>query len=209
MTRRSPRTPAAWPCPTTTRDHRVRGRAGSQAVRQPDEVHPLRPAPAWSRSSSRSWVRASSTSRPASSFTSAQVLWIHFLVMRPRDRAGLRPGNAGPDAPAPAPARRIDPDQWDVRTFGLAGLHGGGQSAADRAGLHHYHSVQIGSSMGVTAFALMLIAAAYHCRSETGTILTTDTFNSRNLNLTAMAEILEPSCSPSGAFSASCSEQRS
>ena len=34
-------------------------------------------------------------------FTPGQVLWIHFLVERAlRDRAGLRPGDAGPDGPA-------------------------------------------------------------------------------------------------------------
>jgi Ca2+-transporting ATPase len=76
-------------------------------------------------------------------------------------------------------------------TCGLVGLY---MAVANllliELGLHHYHSVQIGSSMGLTAFALMLVASAYHCRSERGTILTTDTFNSRNLNLTALAEMI-------------------
>ena len=36
----------------------------------------------------------------------------------------------------------------------------------------------------------MLVVAAFDCRSETGTVFTTDTFNSRNLNLTAIAEIV-------------------
>ena len=53
---------------------------------------------------------------------------------------------------------------------------------------HHYGSVQIGISVGFTAFALMMVAAAYECRSETGTILAGDTFNSRRMNLIAGAE---------------------
>jgi len=52
---------------------------------------------------------------------------------------------------------------------------------------HHYDSVQIGISVGFTAFALMMVAAAYECRSETGTILAGDTFNSRRMNLIAGA----------------------
>jgi Ca2+-transporting ATPase len=35
----------------------------------------------------------------------------------------------------------------------------------------------------------MLVVAAYHCRSETGTIFTSDTFDSRQLNWTALVEI--------------------
>jgi Ca2+-transporting ATPase len=35
----------------------------------------------------------------------------------------------------------------------------------------------------------MLVVAAYHSRSEIGTIFTSDTFNSRQLNWTALAEI--------------------
>jgi P-type Ca2+ transporter type 2C len=56
-------------------------------------------------------------------------------------------------------------------------------------GKNHYGSVATGSSIGLTAFALMLIVAAYHSRSETGTLLTTETFNSSNLNWTALAEL--------------------
>jgi Ca2+-transporting ATPase len=36
----------------------------------------------------------------------------------------------------------------------------------------------------------MLIAAAFECRSETGTILTGDTFNSRRMNLIAAIEVV-------------------
>ncbi len=125
-------------------------------------------------------------------FTSAQVLWIHFLVNAPFGIAlGFDQETPGLMRLRPRPRGESILTNGMFVTCGLVGLY---MAVANllliELGLHHYHSVKIGSSMGVTAFALMLIAAAYHCRSETGTILTTDTFNSRNLNLTAMAEIV-------------------
>jgi Ca2+-transporting ATPase len=36
----------------------------------------------------------------------------------------------------------------------------------------------------------MLVVAAFESRSETATVFSTDTFNSRNLNITALAEII-------------------
>jgi Ca2+-transporting ATPase len=55
-------------------------------------------------------------------------------------------------------------------------------------GIHHYGSVELGISIAFTAFALMLVVAAYECRSETASVLTTDTFNSRRMNWIAAAE---------------------
>ena len=57
-------------------------------------------------------------------------------------------------------------------------------------GIHHYSSVRIGNSIAFTAFALMLVAAAFECRSETRTILTIDTFNSRRMNTIAAVEVI-------------------
>jgi Ca2+-transporting ATPase len=57
-------------------------------------------------------------------------------------------------------------------------------------GDRHYGSVQVGISVAFTAFALMMVAAAYECRSETGSVLTTETFNSRRMNLIAGVEAL-------------------
>ena len=44
--------------------------------------------------------------------------------------------------------------------------------------------------MGVTAFSLLLIAAAFQARSVTATTLTTETFDNRHLNWTALAELV-------------------
>jgi Ca2+-transporting ATPase len=57
-------------------------------------------------------------------------------------------------------------------------------------GIHHYSSVAVGNSMAFTAFALMLVGAAFECRSETAGILTTDTFNSRRMNMIAAIEVV-------------------
>ena len=125
-------------------------------------------------------------------FTSAQVLWIHFLVNAPFGIAlGFDQETPGLMRQRPRPRGQSILTNGMFVTCGLVGLY---MAVANllliELGLHHYHSVQIGSSMGVTAFALMLIGGAYHCRSENGSILTTDTFNSRNLNLTAAVEFV-------------------
>ena len=56
-------------------------------------------------------------------------------------------------------------------------------------GTDHFHSVAVGKSMGLTAFSLLLIAAAFQARSVTATALTTETFDNRNLNWTALIEV--------------------
>jgi Ca2+-transporting ATPase len=54
----------------------------------------------------------------------------------------------------------------------------------------HYDSVGVGTSMGVTAFSLILIAAAYQARSVTDTALSSETFDNRSLNWTALVELV-------------------
>jgi Ca2+-transporting ATPase len=56
-------------------------------------------------------------------------------------------------------------------------------------GIHHYHSVVIGSSIGLSAFGLMLVVAAYQSRSVSRSILTGETFDNVQMNWTALAEI--------------------
>ncbi len=57
-------------------------------------------------------------------------------------------------------------------------------------GTNHYDSLAIGASMGVTAFSLLIIVAAFQARSVTATAFTVDTFDNRNLNWTAVAELV-------------------
>jgi Ca2+-transporting ATPase len=56
-------------------------------------------------------------------------------------------------------------------------------------GQHHWHSAAVGSSIGLTAFALMLIVAAFECRSPWHTALRSDTFDNPKMNWTAAAEL--------------------
>ena len=44
--------------------------------------------------------------------------------------------------------------------------------------------------MAFTSFSLCLIVAALECRSETGTVLTTATFDSKQMNWTLLAEFV-------------------
>jgi len=57
-------------------------------------------------------------------------------------------------------------------------------------GTNHYGSLAIGSSMGLTAFSLFIIVAAFQARSVTASALAVETFDNRNLNWTAAAQLV-------------------
>jgi Ca2+-transporting ATPase len=57
-------------------------------------------------------------------------------------------------------------------------------------GQHLFGSVPVGQSIAFTAFALCLIVAAVECRSETGTVLTTATFDSKQMNWAMLGEFV-------------------
>jgi Ca2+-transporting ATPase len=50
--------------------------------------------------------------------------------------------------------------------------------------------VHTGQSIAFTSFALCLIVAAVECRSETGTVLTTATFDSKQMNWAMLGEFV-------------------
>ena len=54
----------------------------------------------------------------------------------------------------------------------------------------HYGSAHIGQSIAVSSFAICLIVAAFECRSENGTVLTIDTFDSKQMNQAALGEFV-------------------
>jgi hypothetical protein len=78
-----------------------------------------------------------------------------------------------------------------IATVGLAGLF---MSLAIDAmivfGKNQYDKVEIGSTMGLVAFSLMLVIAAFESRDETGSILRVETFDNRTVNITAVVEIV-------------------
>jgi Ca2+-transporting ATPase len=123
-------------------------------------------------------------------FTSAQVLWIHFFVNAPFGFA-LGFDKESPGLMARTPRRRGQPVVTTsvIVTVGLAGLAITiGLLLLIQLGVHHYGSLAIGNSIAFTSFALCLIVAALECRSETGTVLTTDSFNSKQMNWAIFGE---------------------
>jgi P-type Ca2+ transporter type 2C len=125
-------------------------------------------------------------------FSPVQILYINFFVNAP---LGVW---LGMDKEAPG-LMNLKPRSRDesIMTRGLlttAGLVGLFMAACTLAlisyGTNHYDNVLIGTSMGVTTFSLMLIAAVFQARSVTGTALTTESFDNRHLNITVAVELL-------------------
>ena len=57
------------------------------------------------------------------------------------------------------------------------------------AGTNLYDSAEIASTMGLVAFSLMLVVAAFETRDEKASVLRVETFDNRTLNITALVEI--------------------
>ena len=124
-------------------------------------------------------------------FTPAQILWINFLVNAPFGVA------LGFDKETPGLMRRRPRPRGDsilttgvVVTCSLVGLYiAGANLTLIAVGNNHYGSLAVGRSIGLVAFSLMLIVAAFEARSETETVFSMDTFNSPRMNLIALAEV--------------------
>jgi P-type Ca2+ transporter type 2C len=124
-------------------------------------------------------------------FTPAQVLYIHFFVSAPFGVAlGLDQATPGLMRLRPRPSSESIITTGVKLTSGLVGLYMAiCLDALIYFGKEHYHSVVIGSSIGLSAFALMLIVAAYESRSGSRSVLTTETFNNPKMNWTAVVEL--------------------
>jgi len=125
-------------------------------------------------------------------FSPSQILYINFLVNAPLGVA------LGMDKEAPG-LMTLQPRSRDatIMTKGLlttAGLVGLFMAVCTLAlisyGTNHFGSLAIGSSMGLTAFSLFIIVAAFQARSVTASALAVETFDNRNLNWTAAAELV-------------------
>src|SRR6476659_5436262 len=125
-------------------------------------------------------------------FTPAQVLWIHFVVNAPFGFAlGFDIETPGLMARRPLPRGQSVLTRRLVLTVGLVGL------AITIAlltlitlGTSHFGSTAIVKSTASTSFAVCLIVAAVECRSETGTALTTATFDSKQMNWAILGEAI-------------------
>jgi Ca2+-transporting ATPase len=125
-------------------------------------------------------------------FTPAQVLWIHFVVNAPFGFAlGFDRETPGLMSLAPRPRGQSVLTRSVIVTVALAGLAITiGLLLLIQLGKSQFDSLAIGNSIAFTSFALCLIVAALECRSETDTILTIDTFDSKQLNWTILGEFV-------------------
>jgi Ca2+-transporting ATPase len=125
-------------------------------------------------------------------FTPAQVLWIHFVVNAVFGFAlGFDLETPGLMSRVPKPRGQSVLTAPMMTIVGLSGLAiTAGLLGMIEIGTSHFHSQAIGTSIAFTAFALCLIVAALECRSETASIFTTATFESRQMNRALIIEFV-------------------
>ncbi|MFJ6048754.1 cation-translocating P-type ATPase [Streptomyces sp. NPDC092307] len=125
-------------------------------------------------------------------FTPPQVLWIHFVVNASFGFAlGFDRESAGLMRRRPRPRGESVLTRPVLITVGLGGL----AVTVLLLGLitlgeRHFDDIEIGRSIAFTAFSLCLIVAAFECRSETDSVLTTSTFDSKQMNWVALAQLV-------------------
>ncbi|MFD9455692.1 cation-translocating P-type ATPase [Streptomyces sp. NPDC059985] len=125
-------------------------------------------------------------------FTPPQVLWIHFVVNASFGFAlGFDRESAGLMRRRPRPRGESVLTRPVLVTVGLGGL----AITVLLLGLitlgeRHFGDIGIGRSIAFTAFSLCLIVAAFECRSETDSVLTTSTFDSKQMNWVALAQLV-------------------
>jgi Ca2+-transporting ATPase len=124
-------------------------------------------------------------------FTPAQVLWIHFIVNAPFGFAlGFDLESPGLMSRLPRPRGETVLTTRMVTTVSLVGLL---MTVALLGLIQVGHSVfgstKVGTSIAFTSFSLMLIVAAFECRSERATVLSVKTFDSKQMNWVALLEV--------------------
>jgi P-type Ca2+ transporter type 2C len=124
-------------------------------------------------------------------FTPAQILWINFAVNAPFGVAlGFDMETPGLMSHRPRPRGESILTIPVMITSGLVGLYIAAANLGMIAfGTNHYSSLATGQSIGLVAFSLMLVVAAFEARSETETVFSADTFNSSRMNRIALAEV--------------------
>ena len=124
-------------------------------------------------------------------FTPVQILWINFAVNAPFGVAlGFDQQTPGLMNRHPRPRGESILTRGVMITCGLVGLFIAiANLALIATGKNHYGSVKIGQSMGLVAFSLMLVVAAFEARSEKETAFGAGIFNSSKMNVIAVAEV--------------------
>jgi P-type Ca2+ transporter type 2C len=121
-------------------------------------------------------------------FSSPQVLWIHFVISAPFGVAlGLDSETPGLMDQRPRSRDESIVSRPLLITAVLVGLFMAAMiDLLIHYGSAHFHDTALGSSIGLTAFGLMIIVAAFECRSVRQSILRSETFDNRTMNLTAL-----------------------
>ena len=124
-------------------------------------------------------------------FSAVQILWINFLITAPVGIAlGLDKETPGLMKRQPRPRAASIMTLAVILTVGLVGLFM--SIAIDLLivfGTNEYDKAEIASTMGLVAFSLMLVVAAFESRDERASILRVETFDNKTLNITALVEI--------------------
>ncbi|GAB3785908.1 cation-translocating P-type ATPase [Nocardioides ungokensis] len=124
-------------------------------------------------------------------FSAVQILWINFLITAPVGIAlGLDAETPGLMKRRPRPREASIMSPAVMTTVGLAGVFM--SLAIDLvvvAAKSRYDNIDTASTMGLVAFSLMLVVAAFESRDEKATILAVETFDNRALNITALVEV--------------------
>jgi Ca2+-transporting ATPase len=120
------------------------------------------------------------------------VLWIHFIVNAPFGFAlGFDRETPGLMGRRPRPRGESVLTRPVIVTVGLVGLAITiGLLSLIQYGTSHFGSEHIGNSIAFTSFALCLIVAAVECRSQTESVLTVDTFDSKQMNWAMIGEFV-------------------
>jgi len=124
-------------------------------------------------------------------FSAVQILWINFVITAPVGIAlGLDKETPGLMTRLPRPRAASIMTAAVIMTVGLTGLF---MSAAINLlivfGKHQYDKTELGSTMGLVGFSLMLVVAALECRDEKASILRQETFDNATVNVAALAEV--------------------
>jgi len=125
-------------------------------------------------------------------FSASQILYINFFVNAPLGIAlGMDKETPGLMERAPRPRDATIMTRGLLTTAGLVGLFMAVTTLAlINYGATHYSSQAVGTSIGLTAFSLMIVAASFQARSVTDTALTNETFDNKHLNWTVLAEVV-------------------
>ena len=103
-------------------------------------------------------------------FSAVQILWINFLITAPvgialgldKETPGLMKRKPRPRAASIMSRPSSRPSAWPACSCPLA------IDLLIVFGKNQYDNVAIGSTMGLVAFSLMLVVAAFECRDQTG-----------------------------------------